>query len=165
MKTSAWIPAPDLAEAGFGIDEDVVFFSAPAKVNKRTTLIGALLAAGAYAGMNLSFEIRNAKQDVLINYEPGVGVSGYHAIRDALMTVAVHLDNRAQMAVTNAVNSLKGEAVLLYEKGVLDGIEIEQQRLVTASVSETGVASADNIAETSEAVPEVAPASSGSVQP
>lgn len=143
MKTIAWTPSPDLNSAEFSIDDEVIFSALASKTTKRVTLLGALLAAGAYAGMNLGFEIRNKSQDVLAVFEPGNSVKGYPTIIQALVEVATHLDNHAKNAVTRTVENLKPEAVRLYEQGIVDGVLAERARWVPAPAAEDGISASD----------------------
>lgn len=144
MKTTAWTPAATLPSPDFGIDDEVVFFSQPAKINKRTTLVSSLMAGAAYASMGLPFEIRNSNQDELIRFEPGTAVQGYAALRQALMEISAHLDSRTTTAVAKTVEDLKAEAVLLYERGVADGMAAERERMLAGDAD---VASASPVVD------------------
>jgi hypothetical protein len=156
MKTTAWTPSPSLTTAEFCIDDEVSFYSSSSKVNKRTTLMGALLAAGAYAGMNLPFEILNRSQEVLVVFEPGAVARGYPAVLQALVEVSVHLDKRAEEAVRNLMQVIKDEALRVYEQGVNDGIVAEQkhaQELAGGLLASDQTTTSDRAEPPSEARP------------
>jgi hypothetical protein len=129
MKTVAWTPSPHLLTAEFAIDDEVVFYSAPAQVDKRTTLMGALLAAAGYAAMNLAFELRNKHQEVLMVFEPGTPVRGYPSLCQSVLEIAVHMDKRVEATLERANAEVKAAAVSLYERGVADGIAAERERI------------------------------------
>jgi hypothetical protein len=141
MKTVAWTPSQDIATAEFGIDDEVIFYSNVAKINKRTTLMGALLAAAGYASMNLDFELRNSKQEPLIIFEPGAPVKGYPSLCQAVVEIAVHMDKRVESRLNRASAEVKEAAIGLYERGVNDGIAAERERQA-AGLSEQPAASA-----------------------
>jgi len=160
MKTTAWTPNPALAGAEFALDEEAYFYSAPAKVDKRMTLIGAVLAGAAYAGMGLPFEIRKASQELIAVFEPGQAVRAYPAVMAALFEASAHLDQRAKMAVRKAIADFKQEAVQLYAKGVEHGMEAAAAAAVANTESaapDTSTAAAD-AAELSQAAQAAQPA-------
>jgi hypothetical protein len=128
MKTLAWTPAQDELSTEFSIDDEVIFASTAVKVDKRVSLMNAILTAAGYAARGLSFEIRSITQDTLAVFEPGLPVKGYRSIVRALTDAAAHIDYHTTEIAQGVAARAKFDAARVYEQGVIAGALAAKRR-------------------------------------
>lgn len=128
MKTLAWTPAQDDLTAEFKIDDEVIFSSRGAAIDKRVGLMTAVLSGADYAGRAIDFEIRSMSQDTLVVFEPGQPIKGYRSILRALVEAAGHLDYHAKNIAAAAATYIKVDAQRLFEQGVAEGAAAAKKR-------------------------------------
>lgn len=128
MKTLAWTPMQDEVNAEFNLEDEVIFSSRTVGIDKRVSMITALLSGANYAGRGISFEIRSMTQDTLAVFEPGQPVKGYRSIVRSLAEAAGHLDYHATSIAKASATYLKVDVQRVYEAGVLDGALAAKKR-------------------------------------
>lgn len=121
MKTLAWTPAQDEESAEFNLEDEVIFSSASVKVDKRVSMITALLSGADYAGRGIGFEIRSMTQDTLAVFEPGQPIRAYRSILRSLIEAAGHLDYHTKTIANASATLLKVDVKRVYEQGLADG--------------------------------------------
>jgi hypothetical protein len=121
MKTLAWTPAQNEVSAEFNLEDEVIFSSATAKIDKRVSMITALLSGADYAGRGIGFEIRSMTQDTLAVFEPGQPIRAYRSILRSLIEAAGHLDYHAKNIATASATLIKIDVKRVYEQGLADG--------------------------------------------
>ena len=129
MKTSPWKPVIPTEETSFSIDDSTIFICEEVKLEKRTTLLSAMVAGASYASMGLPFQVLNGNQEIILQFEPGTEVEGYPALKAGVLELAVHVDLMVRAAVDKMREGLKVQITEMFAELVDQAVQAELVRL------------------------------------